>query len=312
MFVHCDRSMGLRAGLTGAARAWVGVLVLWGIAGNPAAAAATITDGTYVSETAYVGGLPVTFSTQNFTYTNGISSQTSTVTDPNAPNVSATSTASLNQDLLSLSLSGSSTYTGAVAEMWDTLTFGGLPANGTITSNTVIGTLSMSVTGSIGTTSSGAYGAGYAGYGLQIYNPTSFQPDGPDCGYYGALSCSGLLQSRGNGPNLFAPGTYTFSIDVTPADLTNGSLAYIAEIGATNYSDPSLNAPLVIDPSIAFSPLITGVTIIGSASGSSYGGGGGTSSVPEPAASGLFAIGLIGMALALGARGLRRGPLPRA
>jgi hypothetical protein len=306
MNAHCDRSIGVGASLTRTARALSGVLLVWAIAGNPAMAGPTITYGTYVSQVFYEGGGIITsYSSSPFTYTNGISSQTNSIEG-------ATSTASLTQDLLSLSLPGSYGYTNAVAEMWDTLTVG-LPANGTITSNTVIGTLTMSVTGSIGTTSSGAQGEGYEGYGLQTYDPTTFQPNsyGPDCGYYGNLSCSGLLQSSGYGISPFVPGSQTVSINVTAADLTNGTLAYIAEIGATNDSEPFVSAPLVIDPSISFSPLVAGVTITSSASGYSYGGGG-TSSVPEPASLGLFAMGLFAMALALGASGVRRRPLPRA
>lgn len=266
----------------------------------------TITDGTSISETVYNSGMPVSYNAPpSYNYTNGIASQTNAVTQYAG---TATSTASLTSDQLSLSLSGSGAFTSAVAEMWDTLSFGNLPTGPTVTANTVLGTLTMSVTGSIGTATYGA--VGYASYGLSLFNPTTFAPSLPGGGCevsVDALSCGGLIGSSGKGWNIFTPGTNTFSVPFTIGDLSGSNLAYIAAISATNYSDPSLTSPLVIDPTVSLNGLYSGVTVT-SLSGYGYTGASPTT-VPEPGTLPLMGLAVMASAAAWGrARQARHDP----
>lgn len=286
----------------GTTRRFLRVLFLSGslLAGSlgvgTSAYASAITDGTYISDSYYDGGSAVGGygSPSGFYYTDGILGQTDTISDPASPYASASATASLASDQLSLSLTGSNGSTAGTAEMWDTLTLGNLPSGGTVNNNTVLGTLTMTVSGSIGTATYGA--AAYAGYSLDLYNTGSFGPvsyagSSFDCG--GGSSCTGLLSQSTYGSTLFSPGTSTFSVPVTLGDLTSGQVAYIAEITATNYSDPSLSAPLAIDPSIALTGLYPGVTV-SSTSGYNY-----AAPVPLPPALWFFVSGLLGLAVCL-------------
>ncbi|MHB8455060.1 MAG: VPLPA-CTERM sorting domain-containing protein [Acidiferrobacterales bacterium] len=256
----------------------------------PLAFAATITDGTYISDQYYDPASGSYATPGGFNYTNGILSQTNTVSDPVSPFASATSTASLTSDQLSLSLSGSENLTSGTAEMWDTLTAGNLPFGPTVTANTVIFTLNMLVSASGG----GGSSTTNFGGGLELFNTASFNPfyAGNDCGWGGSSNfyCSGLVGSNGLvSSSSSVPGTYKFSVPVTLGELTSGQIAYIAEIGAGNYTAPSLGAPLIIDPSIALTGLYSGVSV-SSNSGTNY-----LAPVPLPGAAWLFGSGLVGL-----------------
>ena len=183
-----------------------------------AIAAPLITDGTYISGAVYDSGFPYSYATggsNSINYTNGIMSQTNSASDASSPYSSATSTASLSSNKLNTSLSGSYGYTSGTAEMWDTLKFGNLPSGGTVNANTVIGTLNMTVTGSIGTAQ---YGVNtYASTGLSLYNTGAFslQPGASfDCGYAGS-SCGGLIGTSGLGPTILSTNTQIFSMPIT-------------------------------------------------------------------------------------------------
>ncbi|MHB8454941.1 MAG: VPLPA-CTERM sorting domain-containing protein [Acidiferrobacterales bacterium] len=270
----------------------VGGLLLAATLGTvPSAFGATITDGTYSSASLYEGNYLISTTPGGFNYTNGNLSQTNAVSDPASPYASATSTASLTSNQLSMSLSGNYGFTSGTAEMWDTLTLRNLPSGPSVNANTVLGTLNMSVNASIGTATYGA--SAQSAWGLDLYNTALFSPSG-DCGVNG---CSGLIAQSANGgfspagqPNgTFTPGTYHYSVPITLGSLTSGQVAYIAEIAAVNNSDPSLSAPLVIDPSITLTGLYSGVTV-SSTSGTNY-----VAPVPLPAAAWLFGSGLLGL-----------------
>ncbi|MHB8741671.1 MAG: PEP-CTERM sorting domain-containing protein [Sulfuricaulis sp.] len=261
----------------------------------PAAFGATITDGTYISEFYYDGGAAVgSYSTPGgFNYTNGTLSQTNTISDSASPFASATATASLASDLLSLSLSGSNNYTSGTAEKWDTLTFGNLPSGPSVTASTVLGTLNMSVNASGGVGSSTGFNTSSA-WGLDLYNTALLAPSsGSDCGLV-VGACSGLITQSANGviqasgslSSPFAAGTYNYSVPITVGDLASGQVAYIAEIAAQN---GTVNAPLTIDPSITLSGLYSGVTV-SSTSGFNY-----AAPVPLPGTVWLFGSGLVGL-----------------
>lgn len=264
-----------------------GPLLVGALGTVPSAFGATITNGTYISESAYDSGIPYSYATPGgFDYTNGILSQTNTVSDPASPYASATSAASLASNQLNMSLTGSFTYTSGVAEMWDTLTLGNLPSGPSVTANTVVGTLNMTVNASVGTATYGV--SAYSSYGLNLFSTATFAPSaGGDCGWAGGMNCGGAVNSSGLGSTLFSPGTYHFSVPITLGSLSSGQIAYIAEISATNYSDPSLSAPLTIDPSITLTGLYSGVTV-SSASGYNY-----TTPVPLPSNAWLLGTGLV-------------------
>ncbi|MHB1942087.1 MAG: PEP-CTERM sorting domain-containing protein [Acidiferrobacteraceae bacterium] len=295
-------------GAPGAIRSFFWSLFLSGslLAGTlgivPSAFGATITDGTYIAGSYYDGGNAVgSYTTSGgFNYTNGTLSQTNTTSDPASPFGSATSTASLTSDQLSMSLSGgSSTFTSGTAEMWDTLTLGNLPSGPGVTASTVLGTLNMSVNAS----TSNPFASASSAWGLDLYSTASFAPSaGSDCGLV-AGACGGLIAQSANGSiqnnglplGTFAPGTSSFSVPITLGSLTSGHVAYIAEIAA----ESNTGALLAIDPSITLTGLYSGVTVA-SDSGNNY-----VTAVPEPTSAWLFGSGLLGL---LGvSRARRRG-----
>ncbi|MBW8073321.1 MAG: hypothetical protein GJU77_06520 [Ferrovum sp.] len=190
--------------------------------------ASTITDGTYISDFyGTVGG-----STQGFystpggyNYTNGILSQTNTVSDLFVHD-SATSTANLSGNKLSLNLFSGNGGTQGFAEMWDTLTLGNLPSGGTI--NTLLGTLSMTVTTSLG---------GMLAQ-MNLFNTGNFTTYGGDC--LMNSSCGGFIFPGPPEPVYeytgLPAGSTTFSVPITLGDLTGGQVAYIAGIqGGTKF-----------------------------------------------------------------------------
>ncbi len=284
-----NRSFSRNLALSGALLA--GTLGIVPTAFSSIAMGGAITDGTYISESYYDGGMAMGAYTtpSGFDYTNGTLSQTNTISDPGYPYASAAATASLANNQLSMSLSGSNTYTSGTAEMWDTLTLGNLPSGPTVTSSTVLGILNMSIHASVGTATYGV--DAQSGYGLNLYNTALFVPYVMgDCGAVANNGpCGGLLAQDGTPTGNFTPGTYSFSVPITFGGLTNGQIAYIAEIAASNTSDPSLSAPLVIDPAITLTGLYPGVTVA-SLSGNNY-----LATVPLPGAAWLFGSGVLGM-----------------
>lgn len=197
----------------------------------------------------------------------------------------ASSTASLSGNQLSMSLhsvpggaGNQGTMVNATAEMWDTLTLGNLPS---VSANTVIGTLSMTVNSAI----LNNINAGET-YGFKLINPTSFvQYSTQDCGL--TNNCSGVI-SGGSPSYSFGgarpPSTITYSLPVTLGDLTaGGQIGYISALmGNANSS----GATITVDPSITLTGLYHGVTVT-SLSGTNY-----VAAVPEPGEWALMTSGL--------------------
>ncbi len=280
--------------------------VLVGVLGTVLSAfAATITDGTYISTTVaedYPGTGVQYFQTPGSAYptlyTNGTLSQTNTSSEPASPyNASATATASLASDQLSIGLSGSYALIAGTAEMWDTLTFGNLPSGPGVSSGTVLGTLNMSINASA--VPGYTYSTYESAYGLELYNPASFSPSGSDCGWTGPMNCGAPIGSSGLAYAAFAPGNFNFSVPITLGSLTSGQIAYIAEIEADTGNAASYTTALGIDPSITITGLYSGVTI-SSTSGANY-----IAPVALPAATWMFGSGLLGL-LSVACRKRRR------
>jgi hypothetical protein len=281
--------------------------VLVGLLGAIPQAFATpvFTDGTYISESVYPGGTIYSYATPGgFNYANGTPYQTNTVADPISPFSSATSTASLNppaslsvtgnQLNMSLTAAPGGGYVAAAAEMWDTLTFGGLAPFGTGDyPGVTAATLTMTVVASApaGVSASSAWG-------LETFDPGITPASGDDCGLvttyyqcgygYQNQSSRGTLEPNGSPTATFVAGTYTYSIAIPLDDLIhgeNGQALYIAEIAAVNNG----GVPLLIDPSITVTGLLSGLSVT-SSSGYDY------APVPLPAAAWLLGSGLLGLA----------------
>lgn len=285
--------------------------------------AANITDGTYISLSYYDSGNPPgTYqSSSGINYTNGVSSAAQNISDPSSPYASALAAANLNTDTLLSATTGSSTYTTATAEMWDTLTFAGpLPSGATVSST--LGSLNMTVTTSAGGVPTGVNAN--SAFGLQIFNTAAFaQPSaGVDCGAMGGTvniplgggvvepivftnpCVASLLGQSINGGSLETSGgilggtitnananfTYLLSVPLTGAELLAG-VSYIAEIAVFNTSGSSAT-PLIVDPSISFSSNYAGLTL-SSTSGIDYQNP--PSPVPVPAAVWLFGSGVMAL-----------------
>ena len=248
---------------------------------------------------------PGSYAQGPYNFTNQIMTQTDTIQEPlsqGAGNdfVSATASLSSNQLAMSMGTSNSqSNYTIAAAEMWDTLSLNHLPTEGTVNANTVVGTLNMQVHTNGGISNGPGVGLPVY-YGLSLYNPTLFS----ECG--GAFPCTGLIAGS-NAGELAYGGTITpvdpnsttnLSVPITMGELTNGNVAYIAEIydGAAAY-----NNSFSIDPSISLTGLYPGVTVT-SLSGTNYVAP--VSSVPVPGAWVLMVsgLGLLGFILRLKSR----------
>jgi hypothetical protein len=290
--------------------------------GAASSMAANITDGTYISLSYYdSGNLPGSYqSSPGINYTNGVSSNAQDISDPSSPYASALAAANLNTDTLLIATTGSSTYATATAEMWDTLTFGGaVPTGGTVSS--VAGYLNMTVTTTAGTAKYGI--SANSALGLQVFNTGTFaQPTaGVDCGTIGGVlgigfstnPCIGSILGQattggsiepaggifgGSITNANANTVYTFSIPITSGEVMTG-FSYIAEIAVSNSTDPSLTAPLIVDPSISFSSNISGLTV-SSTSGINYENP--PSPVPVPAAAWLFGSGVLALFWTIGRR----------
>ena len=272
------------------------------------AEASAITYGTYVNQYLYKNYLGTPYAPYEFqttgglNYTNGTLSQSNTLTDPSLPGIYNSSTVSLSSNQLSLSISaGSGMSSGVSAQMWDTLNFG-IPPTGTVNSNTVIGTLNMTVNTSIG---QGHYDALITKYSLWAYNIASFNSYGNNCSSTAFGYCGGYIgvdrqyvtaheqyastTDHNLGP--FNPGTSTYSVPITAGSLTNGRVAYIAAIEASMNSAFNLTSPpFSIDPSITISGLLPGVTVT---SDSGYNYLSVPSPVPEPSTILLFGTGLV-------------------
>lgn len=271
------------------------VLVLSGLTTQGAAyASPAITYGTYVNGTYYGGGTPITYTSDpgGPNYTNQNLSSTGSATDPLDSNLYSSSTASLSNDELKLTLTGSPTYTQGYAEMWDTISASNLPTGPSISANTVVGTLSLNVTESIGTATYN--NGGVAGFSLALYDPASFSVPTPitsqDCAF-SVQYCNGYIIGNGIGAvsNSVFQGTsnsLSTNVSVTQGELQSG-VAFIAEVDAQTYADSTLTAPFVIDPSITFSTPYSGLTL-NSESGAHYM----LSPVPEPGINAMFIAGL--------------------
>jgi hypothetical protein len=266
--------------------------------------APAFTDGTYISEFVYPGGVAYSFATPGgFNYANEIQYQTNTVADPTPPFSSASSTASLNppgslnvtgnQLSIGLSAAPGGGYVSATAEMWDTLTFGGLaPFGSGDYPGVTAATLTMTV---VAAAPAGV--SALSAWGLETFDPGFAPTAGLDCGLvssyyqcgygYQNQSSLGTLEPNGSPTATFVAGTYTYSIGIPLDDLIhgeNGQALYIAEIAATNNG----GVPLTIDPSITVTDLLSGLSVT-SASGYNY------APVPLPAGAWLFGSGLLGL-----------------
>ena len=253
----------------------------------------TITDGTYIAVTgpnfSYSSYATATTSPNGVDYTNGALSQ-SLATTLGLRWASASATASLTNNELSLNLQSTNGLSAANAEMWDTLIFGGSVNANTVNANTVLGTLNMAVT--ISTTR-----VNLAMYGLGFYDPSTFShvaqsangdPNslGNNCGLWNTGGCGGGL--GGSFGNIAVSRNSIISLPITLGDLHNGQVAYIAEIHGNLTSGRS---SLVIDPSVTITGLYPGVTV-SSLSGTNY-----VSAVPVPPSIVLFGSGALLMCL---------------
>ena len=234
-------------------------------------------------------------------YTNQIMTQTDTATNPYVPGNYASVTASLSSNQLTVSAgvnvgasNSYSSYAGAEAEMWDTLRLSHLPTGDNV--NTVVGTLNMQVHTNGGVSDGPGLGVP-VDYGLSLYNPALFITTRGDCG--GSGSCGGFIAGSKAGIDYNNPvnpnSTTNLSIPITMGELTNGNVAYVAEIwGSAYYYNPSFS----IDPSISLTGLYPGVTVT-SLSGTNYVAP--VSPVPVPGAWVLMVsgLGLLGFMLRL-------------
>ena len=301
------------------------------------ARAVLITDGSVISEYYNDGVGPANFSTtfnNLYVYTNGIPSQFNTVIDPANPNNQALASATVGGSL-GVSIQGSGTTanpstTEAIAETWDTLIFSNYSTlTGTVSSDTVIGTLNLTVNQTISTS---ANATAATAIGLGIFFNNTFLPavTGSDCGPVVTLACSGLIPGPvlgGSNPatnggtigftsgGASRPGVITpsplgarpnplvYSVPLTLGDVAfaSGDLSYIAEIGASLTTPDGTVSSVVVDPSISLTGLYPGLGV-STNSGSSY------SPVPIPAAAWLFGSGLLGLVVVSG----RRRVLPSA
>ncbi len=301
------------------------------------ARAVLISDGSVISEYYNDGVSPANFSTtfnNLYNYTNGIQSQGNTVIDPSNPNDQALASATVGGSLaVSILASGTTTNPGtteAIAETWDTLVIGNYATlSGSVSSDTVIGTLNLTVNQTISTS---ANATAATAIGLGVFFNNTFLPavTGSDCGPVVTLACSGLIPGPllgGSNPatnggtialtsgGASRPGTITasplnarpnplvYSVPITLGDVAfaSGDLSYIAEIGASLTTPDGSVSSVVIDPSITLTGLYPGLSV-STTSGSSY------SPVPLPAAAWLFGSGLLGLVVVSG----RRRVLPAA
>jgi hypothetical protein len=292
--------------------------------------AVLISDGSYISEYYNDGVNPAGFSATSsniISYTNGIQTQTNVEMDPSNGNIQAFATANVG-GAMGLSIQGTGTTTNpstteANSETWDTLTFSNYPTMGSVSENTVIGTLNLTVNLTSNLT---ADATSTTALGLGVFLTKQFLPEltGDDCGPVTTLQCSGLIPAADlgganpatnggtigiNGGGSNHPGAITnplatsppnplvYSIPLTLGDLflASGDISYIAEIGTSLTTPDSSISSVVVDPSITLTGLYPGLSV-SSSSGSDY------SPVPLPAAAWLFGSGLLGLVAISGRR----------
>jgi hypothetical protein len=292
--------------------------------------AAQISDGSFISEYYNDGVNPAGFSatfSNIIAYTNGNTTQGNLVTDPSNGNdqadASATVGGALVVGILASGTTANPSTTEAIAETWDTLTLSNYPTlGGSVNSNTVVGTLNLTVNQTVSTT---ANATAATAIGLALYATNQFLPvdTGYDCGPV-AAQCTGLISGTllgspdpatnggtiatngggGGRPGAITnplgtarPNPLTFSIPLTLGEvsLLSGKISYIAELGAELTSPDSTASSIAIDPSITLTGLYPGMTV-SSLSQSSY------SPAPLPASAWLFGSGLLGFAVLAGRR----------
>jgi hypothetical protein len=292
--------------------------------------AVLISDGSYISEYYNDGINPAGFSATSsniISYTNGIQTQGNGINDPfNLINVaSATATVGGSLQLL---VQGSGTTTNpstteAISETWDTLSFSNYPTMGSVSENTVIGTLNLTVNLTSNLT---ADATSTTALGLGVFLTKQFLPEltGDDCGPVTTLQCSGLIPAADlGGPNPATNGgtigingggsnhpgaitnplsttrpnplVYTIPLTLEDLFLGSGDISYIAEIGTSLTTPDAAISGVLVDPSITLTGLYPGLDV-SSSSGSNY------SPVPLPAAAWLFGPGLLGLVAIAGRR----------
>jgi hypothetical protein len=209
--------------------------------------------------------------------------------------------ASVATGTLNLLITPSLVSSSAVAELWDSITFGNLPPTGpNVTVNTQMGTINLTVTTTAPATDTPALIQ--SAIGLQLYGTSGFLPTlgtGTDCGLT-VYACLGLITSSTNGGTVSLQGnavnsvgvalgaqSYTYSVPVTLGQALSG-VSFLAEIAATTTGS---GQTFSIDPSISLTNLYSGITING-ASGINYTA---PAPVPVPAAAWLLGSGLLGL-----------------
>ena len=268
----------------------------------PPAVGQNLTYGTYSEDESYEGGTLYSNATPGgFNYTNGLQYQSYTVGGVTVAqsfanlNPPGSLDVPLNQLNVHLGAPVGGGYTSALAEMWDTVTFGGLAQFG---SGDYPGLVAATLTMEVNATAPAGYSAS-AAWGLDWFPPAFAPSAGANCGLvasyyqcgygYQDQQSLGTLEPNGNPTGSFAPGTYSYSIQIPLDDLIhgeNGKAFYIATIAAFNTGGTSL----VIDPSITVTvnPALSGVTFT-SASGLDY------APVPLPTDAWLLGSGLLGL-----------------
>jgi len=266
------------------------------------ASAAGITYGTYSYAADYDTAQQNTGTLGGFNYTNGFQSQTSALaTSGPLLSSSASANANLSPSKLSVMLTGDGSGEGTygTAESWDTLTLQNLPTGPSVNANTVLGTLTLTVTASGGSLD----GLAQTNYTLALYNTSQFVqgPNGTttDCA---SLTCTGLVGYAQNAqlsvsPTVYSPiptlGTTTYSVPITLGMLSSGQISFVAEVAGQDHSTVGVNAAsLSIDPAVSLTNLYAGVSVQSASGYTAY-----NSTVPLPASSWMLLSGLFGFSV---------------